>query len=94
MRTSILCAAPFRGIDLSDEKRRTLPSGVVVLFLPLLFFDHEVVKIARDSFGDRFIGEFGRIVVLCYLKDKFAAFEAKLCRSGGLNAQVTTTVLK
>ena len=64
MRTSILCAAPFGGIDLSDKKRRTLPSGVVVLFLPLLFFDHEVVKIARDSFGDCFIGKFGRVIIL------------------------------
>jgi hypothetical protein len=60
----------------------------------LLFFDYGVVKIARDSFGDRFVGEFGSLIVLCYLKDKFAAFEAKPCRSGVLNAQVTATVLK
>jgi hypothetical protein len=52
------------------------------------------VKITPDGFVDRLIGEFGRAVVFCYLKDKFAAFEAKPCRSGVLNAQVTATVLK
>jgi hypothetical protein len=52
------------------------------------------MKITRDGFVDHFVGEFGCAVVLCYLKDKFAAFEAKPCRSGVLNAQVTATVLK
>jgi hypothetical protein len=28
------------------------------------FFDHGVVKVAPDGFGDRFIGEFCRLVVL------------------------------
>jgi len=32
--------------------------------------------ISRDGFGDRFVGDFGRVFVFCYLKDKFAAFEA------------------
>ena len=62
--------------------------------MPLLPFEHGVVRIARDGLGDRFVGEFGRAVMFCYLKDKFAAFEAKPCRSGVLNAQVTATVLK
>src|SRR6266540_5455751 len=55
MHTAIICVAPFSGIHLSDEKRRTLPSHVVVLFPLPLFFDHGVVKIAPDSFVDRFV---------------------------------------
>jgi hypothetical protein len=53
-----------------------LSSGAFAFFQPFLFFEDGVVKIARDVFRDRFVGEFRRAVVLCYLKDKYAAFEA------------------
>jgi hypothetical protein len=48
-------------------ERRNLPSREFALFLMLLFFEHGVMKIARDSFGDHFVGEFGRVVVLVTL---------------------------
>jgi hypothetical protein len=77
-----------------DRTRRILPSGAFAFFLTFHFLNHGVVKITRDGFGDGLVGEFGSVVVFCYLKDKFAAFEAKPCRSGVLKAQVTATVLK
>jgi len=74
--TAIFARCAFRISDLSDERWRPLPSGALASFLPFLLFEHGLVKISRDGFGDRFVGDCCRVFVFCYLKDKFAAFEA------------------
>ena len=66
----------FRISDVSDERWRTLPSGAFASFLPFFLFEHGLMKISRDGFGDRFVGDCGRVFVFCYLNDKFTAFEA------------------
>jgi hypothetical protein len=44
-----------------------LQSHGFVLFTPFLFFEHGVVQVSRDGFGDCFVGEFGSLIVLCHL---------------------------
>jgi hypothetical protein len=42
-----------------NSDRKTLSSRNIILFLPIFPFYHGVVKIARDDFGNRFIGKSG-----------------------------------
>jgi hypothetical protein len=60
---AIFRRSAFRISDLSDERWRTLPSGAFASFLPFFLFEHGLVKISRDGFGDRFVGDCGRVFV-------------------------------
>ncbi len=53
----------FRISDLSDEEWKTFPSGAFASFMPFLLFEHGLVKITRDSFGDCFVGDCGCVFV-------------------------------
>jgi hypothetical protein len=53
-----------------------LLSRGLVPFLLFLLFEHGFVNIARDRFGDGFVGDCGCAREFCYLNDKFAVFEA------------------
>ena|SRR5262245_10114970 len=56
------------------SKSRYLPSVSFASFLPFLLFEHGVVKITRDGFGNGFIGKFCHMVVLARIHQRLDRF--------------------